>query len=86
MKEKPRPFDVLKVMRVVKHLALLCLVWVIVAAGQSGPALLDQFEQASSSQEKGHAFVMMLTLLLFFALSLATLSFCARLRHGVNEE
>lgn len=29
---------------------------------------------------------MMLTLLLFFALSLATLSFCARLRHRVNEE
>ena len=40
---QPQPFDMLRVMRVVKTLALLCLVWAIVAAAQSGPALLDLF-------------------------------------------
>lgn len=77
-----KQFDVLKIMKIVKNLSILCLVWSLVAFVQVGPVLRDQIQHAETPTQHGHPIFILITIVLFFALSLTSLCFCVRLRHG----
>ncbi len=86
MKKDNKQFNMVKVMRIVKNLSVLCLVWSLVAFVQFGPVLRDQIQNAESLAQRGYPMFMLITIVLFFALALTSLCFCVRLRHGYNEE